>query len=143
MSNERIPQVKKINRIFNLLDDMTLSSPFNTIFSICSLYICMKSLASLCFSKLFLYYSVLCILPFHVYLPSLANPYFEACGKFIYSLNGIYQVPDTPKGSEGTHGASIIFPFGLYFSLKNNCIEQTKPFKLGLETKSGPANFSY
>lgn len=87
-SNEqwRFLRWKKFNRIFNLLDDMILSSSFNKIFSICSLYICMKSLAWLCFSKLFLYYSVLCILSFHVYLPSLANQDFEAWGKFIYSL---------------------------------------------------------
>lgn len=43
---------KKFNRIFNLLDNMILSSSFNTVFSICSLYICMRSVAWLCFSKL-------------------------------------------------------------------------------------------
>lgn len=77
---------KKFNRIFNLLDNMILSSSFNTVFSICSLYICMRSVAWLCFSKLFLYYCVLCILSLHVYLPSLANQDFEAWGKFICSL---------------------------------------------------------
>ena len=51
-------------------------------------------------------------------------------------------MPDTPNGSEDTCGTSIIFPFGLYFSLKT-IIEQAKPFKLGLEAKSGAANFSY
>ena len=53
-----------------------------------------------------------------------------------------YYVPDTPQGSDVSQGAPITFPFGLYFSLKNNCTEQTRSFKLGLETKSRAANCS-
>lgn len=51
-------------------------------------------------------------------------------------------MPDTPQGSEESLGTFITFLFGLHFSLKNNCIEQTTLFKLGLETKSVAANFS-
>lgn len=50
---------------------------------------------------------------------------------------------DIPQGGEGFLGASITCPLDLYFSLKNNCTEHPKLFKLGLEIKSAAANFTY
>lgn len=145
---KRSPGWHIFNSIFNSLSDVMLPHSFNTVFFVCILHICIKSLAWLWLFKTFPI--VLCtaypIFSIYVFCLLLIKILKHEVNLFVHLLHrellSTYFVPDTPPGSGGYYGASITFPFSLYFSLKTNCTEQIKLFKLGLETKSGAANFS-